>query len=285
MILIKSKIMPGYSVGKLTVIEKAGTHKSGYILWKCRCSCGNYIDLDTRTLQRGAVTHCGCMSLKPGQKDITGMRFGMLTAQYPTGEVTQRGTVWHCLCDCGGEVDAPLGQLTAGYRKTCGCRGQTQLLPNGLKDFIGKRFGRLVVQEYAGKRNGMHRWKCLCDCGNTAVVGQTLLQSGKTKSCGCLQKEVYSDNFKYVDGTSVAKLEKSGRLMASNTSGYNGVYRNKRTGKWAAQITFRGKTVYLGSYNKIDDAVKARREGEKLYEEFLDGYYSSEDPVKKEIKE
>lgn len=268
------KIIPGYKVGKLTVTKKAGTHKSGYSLWSCSCECGGEIELDTRTLQRGAVLDCGCGKLKPRQRDITGMRFGMLTAQYPTGQMSKRGAVWRCSCDCGGEVDAPLSQLTAGYRKTCGCRGQSQLLPDGTKDLVGKRFGKLVVQKYAGKLAGMHRWKCLCDCGNETVVGQTLLQSGKTKSCGCLQKQVYQDNFKFIDGTSVSRLEHADKLSASNTSGYNGVYQNKKTGKWAAQITLRGKTTYLGSYNKIEDAVKARRDAEKLYDEILDWYYA-----------
>lgn len=43
----------------------------------------------------------------------------------------------------------------------------------------------LTVLEYAGKQGGMHRWRCLCDCGKESIVGQTLLQSGKNKSCGC----------------------------------------------------------------------------------------------------
>ena len=39
-------------------------------------------------------------------------------------------------------------------------------------DFVGKRFGKLTVVEYAEKKEGMHCWKCLCDCGNETIVGQ-----------------------------------------------------------------------------------------------------------------
>jgi len=39
------------------------------------------------------------------------------------------------------------------------------------------------------------------------VVGQTLLQTGKTKSCGCLQATVIYDNLKLCEGTSVTLLE------------------------------------------------------------------------------
>lgn len=262
----------GHRVGKLVVAEATEKRKNGYMVWRCQCDCGGSIDLDTRCLQRGTVQDCGCQTrVKPRQRDITGMRFGMLVAVAPAGECARNGgLIWHCKCDCGGEVDAPLHQLTSGYRKSCGCLSHPPL-----KDFVGKRFGMLTVIEYAGKRDGMHRWRCRCDCGKESIVGQTLLQSGKTKSCGCLQSQIVYDNMKYVEGTSVTKLEKANtRRISSNTSGVNGVYQNQRTGKWNAQITFKGKTYYLGSYGRIEDAAKARKRAEEhLYGEFLDWYY------------
>ncbi len=177
--------------------------------------------------------------------------------------------VWKCRCDCGGEVLASLHQLRSGYRKSCGCLSHPPL-----KDFEGKRFGRLTVMAYAGKRNGMHRWKCRCDCGRETVAGQTLLQAGRTKSCGCLQAGMYRENLKLVDGTSVAILEANKkRLNRNNTSGYTGVYLDGKRGRWVAQIGFKGKTYYLGAYSDKEDAVKARRKGEKLHEDFLKWYY------------
>lgn len=166
------KIEPGFRVGQLTVKSDSGERKNGYIVWNCVCDCGNTIQLDKRTLQRGTVTDCGCITkIRPGQRDVTGVKFGMLTAQYCTGKKDKSGAYyWHCTCDCGGEVDASLHQLQAGYRRSCGC-----LARPALKDFIGKRFGKLVVTGYAGKENGVHRWTCRCDCGNETVVRQSLL--------------------------------------------------------------------------------------------------------------
>ena len=259
--------LTGRRYGKLTVAGATEQRKNGYTVWLCRCDCGGEVLLDTRCLQRGTVTDCGCVSrVKPGQRDISGMRFGRLTAMEPTGEVLRGSAVWRCSCDCGGEVHAPLNQLTAGYRKSCGCLGHP-----ARKDFIGRRFGRLTVTAYAGKKDGMHRWRCRCDCGNETIVGQTPLQSGKTKSCGCLQSETYRDNLKLVDGTSVTMLEATmDRRIASNTSGHTGVYLDKKRGKWVAQITFKGRTHYLGSYAEKQEAVKARRRGEEeFFEPFL----------------
>lgn len=149
------------------------------------------------------------------------------------------------------------------------------------KDLRGKRFGKLICLELAGERSpgGGMMWRCQCDCGQTTVVRQTNLESGHTKSCGCLRKRMYKDNMRLVDGTSVAMIEKRLRTpIQSNTSGYNGVYLNRRTGRWAAQITFKGRTYYLGSFADIQDAARARRKGEQMYEAFLKRYYAENAP-------
>ena len=58
---------------------------------------------------------------------------------------------------------------------------------------LGKRFGRLVVLEYAGDdhigSDNNSAWVCKCDCGKTAIVSDGKLKSGHTKSCGCLVSE------------------------------------------------------------------------------------------------
>lgn len=269
----RAKIAIGYRIGHLRVEETTSQHKNGYTIWRCRCDCGGEILLDTRTLQRGTVTDCGCnTNVKPGQRDITGQRFGRLTAQYPLLARDASGsTVWHCRCDCGGEIDAPLHQLTAGYRKSCGCLSHPPL-----KDYLGKRFSMLTVTGYAGKEDGQHLWRCKCDCGKETVVRQTNLQSGKTKSCGCLQEKQLLENLKLCEGTSVTILEAGRRcLRPTNTSGVTGVYRNRRTGRWCAQITFKRKTYYLGAYEKKDDAIRARKRGEGLHENFIAWYYAT----------
>ncbi len=61
------------------------------------------------------------------------------------------------------------------------------------KDFVGKRFGRLVVQDVFHKklRNGKKILACLCvcDCGKTATPLKCNLQNKTCRSCGCLGVE------------------------------------------------------------------------------------------------
>lgn len=60
------------------------------------------------------------------------------------------------------------------------------------ENFIGKRFGKLVVLSYVGEKKDKHGnthwyWNCQCDCGNKKVIDQHGLIYGHTHSCGCIR--------------------------------------------------------------------------------------------------
>lgn len=59
-------------------------------------------------------------------------------------------------------------------------------------NIVGLKFGRLLVESFAGIKHRMTTWLCVCDCGNKCVTTVTKLKSGHTSSCGCLQKELAS---------------------------------------------------------------------------------------------
>ena len=149
-------------------------------------------------------------------------------------------------------------------------------------DITGKRFGRLVAIERVGSQHKSPLWKCKCDCGNIIDVSLQKLNTGDTKSCGCLKKDYYknelANNIKeyQFDGTNVAYL-KSNKLSKVNKSGVRGVSQ-KKNGKWLAQITFKRKNYNLGTYENFEDAVKARKEAEeKLFKPVLDKFKETRD--------
>lgn len=56
---------------------------------------------------------------------------------------------------------------------------------------VGEKWGRLTIIKPIDVGRGRTGYECKCDCGNTAVVKvYQHLTRGKTKSCGCLRKEV-----------------------------------------------------------------------------------------------
>lgn len=58
---------------------------------------------------------------------------------------------------------------------------------------------------------------------------------------------------------------KNQKLRSNNSSGVTGVYWSKERKKWCASITVRGKTIPLGRYDKIIDAIDSRKKAECKY--------------------
>lgn len=88
--------------GKLTVIDKLPPQADKKTRWMCQCDCGNTCVVFSRALRKGLQKSCGCGR----RKDITGERFGSLTAIRRSDkyiEMQGRGKkyLWECRCDCG----------------------------------------------------------------------------------------------------------------------------------------------------------------------------------------
>lgn len=58
-----------------------------------------------------------------------------------------------------------------------------------LLDLTGEKYNHwTVLQEGSKAKNGARQWFCQCDCGTQKLLLQSNLRSGKTKSCGCVNK-------------------------------------------------------------------------------------------------
>lgn len=141
---------------------------------------------------------------------------------------------------------------------------------------VGKRFGKLVIINKAEKFSGRNRiYVCKCDCGNIVEVSSAKL-GRYTNSCGCIRKERakklcednenlhHRDQMKYFEGSQITQI-KSKKPYSTNELGVRGVYVEKRSGKYIAQITVKGKNITLGRFSKLEDAIKARKEGEEKF--------------------
>ena len=60
---------------------------------------------------------------------------------------------------------------------------------------LNKRFESLKVLDRVGSdKHGKALWLCLCDCGGHTYSTSGDLNSGHTKSCGCLHKQVVKES-------------------------------------------------------------------------------------------
>lgn len=53
--------------------------------------------------------------------DLSGQRFGKLTAIQCVGRTEARQAIWRCKCDCGNEKDVRASCLRNGDARSCGC--------------------------------------------------------------------------------------------------------------------------------------------------------------------
>lgn len=120
--------------------------------------------------------------------DIVGRTFDRLTV---VALATRNPVRWQCQCSCGGSVIARTANLTTGNTRSCGCARVR-------RDITGQRFGRLLVMRRAAEKsaNAQPRvnWQCVCDCGTQCVKNAWQMQRGRTRSCGCLAREVSRAN-------------------------------------------------------------------------------------------
>lgn len=54
-------------------------------------------------------------------RDISGQKFGRLTAVCRIGTSKNRQAIWLCKCDCGKETTSTSSNLIYGTMKSCGC--------------------------------------------------------------------------------------------------------------------------------------------------------------------
>ena len=261
--------LTGNRYGHLTAL-KIVEGSSRYVVWECRCDCGNLVYAESRQLRNGTVVSCGCIKKENRKKrvgrkaeDLTGRVYGRLTV---LERVENRNSLvmWKCRCSCGEITIASSHDLTIGLKKSCGCLRKES---SRKMDITGRRYGKLVALYPLGKteESGSMLWRCRCDCGNEVDVSVSCLNKGNNKSCGCLKKEyqkLVHDRLHLIDGTCVEWLD-GRKSRADNTSGFRGVFR-KKNGKYSVSIGFKKKIFYIGTFEEYSDAVEARLRAEKM---------------------
>lgn len=66
-------------------------------------------------------------------KNLSGQRFTRLVAISVLPHRATNGRYWRCRCDCGNEVEVPVGRLTSGNTRSCGCLKTDTLVARSTK--------------------------------------------------------------------------------------------------------------------------------------------------------
>lgn len=148
----------------------------------------------------------------PEMLDLSGKRFGILTALEAVGRTPGRHVVWRCACDCGAELQVNRMRLVTGGTKSCGCDRAVVVVhpkqrrhplpkpsepepvalarPVSLAPFpraeislkTGSIYGELTaIERLPGKAS---LWRLSCSCGAEAVWRAQYVAIGRRSSCG-----------------------------------------------------------------------------------------------------
>ena len=129
--------MTGKRFGRLLVLSYSHTGKFARAHWNVVCDCGNKKVVDGSSLRSGLTKSCGCLHKEivtetgkirlneshPSwrKNNLTGKKFGRLTAIERTNKRSGRSVVYLCKCECGNFREVKARSLVSGGTKSCGC--------------------------------------------------------------------------------------------------------------------------------------------------------------------
>lgn len=114
------------------------------------------------------------------------------------------------------------------------------------ESLVGQRFGRLLVLEILTERiDGRLVARCQCDCGVIKDIRVNAFKHGKTKSCGCLRKELH-----------LKDVEKRRLKLDGKTFGNLTVLKYVSEGKWLCRCVCGNEKLYRG-YSLNDGSTKS----------------------------
>lgn len=136
----KGKDLRGEKFNKLTPLFPLEKRVKRFIVWHCKCDCGNECDVIGSHIISGHTKSCGCVATEhikqQGMKkfiDLTGQKFGKLTVIKRVEDYILPGSGIHhiqylCQCDCENHTKIIVlsSNLKTGHTLSCGCMGRSR---------------------------------------------------------------------------------------------------------------------------------------------------------------
>ena len=234
----RSKDIRNLPFGYLKPIEPTNKKDRNDIVWRCKCKCGNIVELPATRLLVGNTLSCGCMradTLRSASKNIAGTSLVM--------------------------------SLKEDEKKTDTLSGYTGVSP--------KRDKWYAHITYRGKQYNLGTYSNIEDAIKARARAKELVMEDAQQLL-VLFEELHKDDFKPSQAV-LPKVENEPLIVegervirpkvarSNNTSGYPGVTRDKK--KWRASISYQKERYVLGYFQNKEDAIAARMDAEERLNE------------------
>lgn len=198
-------------------------------------------------------------------KDIMGKKFGKLTVIERTNKKDKKGNYFvKCRCDCGNFSEVLRNNLLRGNTKSCGCIVRS---PNEfeIKDKyviikIKDKEAFVDIEDYEKiKHLRFH-------LSNKGYAINNFVGMMHRFIIGKIPKNMQID---HINHNKLDNRRENLRICTNQENARNkkckGYGYNKNRSKWVVRIGLNGKSIYLGSYKKEEDAIRVRKEAEEKY--------------------
>lgn len=136
---------------------------------------------------------------------------------------------------------------------------------------VGK-YSWSVLRANKRKDWGTYYYASSCTCKKEtgyALLHRFIMNAPKNKVIDHINRETHDmrkDNMRVCDRSFNCSNKK---VMSNNLSGHRGIilnnYGTRKTPKWDVSISCNSHRIHLGYYDNLDDAIRARNEGEIKY--------------------
>lgn len=143
----------GKKIHMLSVLGYAYS-KNNKVYMNCKCDCGNDCVVSAILIRNGHTKSCGCLykesivnfNKRSKTNDITGKKFGRLTALNLVENEKNDGAYWLFECDCGNKVVRKGSEVKRGKTSSCGCLAKERQQQNfKTHGFFGTRIYAIWV--------------------------------------------------------------------------------------------------------------------------------------------
>lgn len=236
-----------------------------------KCICGTEVKKCVAEVLQGQISSCGCMKGKWAVKDITGQKFGRLTALESTETLKNGAYVWTCRCDCGNYKDVVIGALCYGEIQSCGCLKTDTITKHGMTNTPAWRAWDSMVSRLKDKRVEEWYWDVTADPNWLLSDGQGFINfyndMGDPPEGHTLNRvhgaKIYSKETCEWATLSMQSFDQ--KRSKVNTSGRTGVYFDKSGSKWVAQIKKNRVVTQVYRGESFEEACEARTAAEIEY--------------------
>ena len=234
----KAKDIRDLPFGYLKPIEPTSKRDRKDVVWRCRCKCGQIVELPATRLLVGNTLSCGCMkadNIRSASKNIAGTSLVMSLKE-----------------------DEKKADTLSGY--------------TGVSPKRDKWYAHIT---YRGKRYNLGTYSNIEDALTARARAKELVMEDAQQLLK-LFEELHKDDFKpsqailpkVVNEPLIVERERVIRskvARSNNTSGYPGVEKTKK--KWRASISYQKERYVLGYFQTKEDAIAARMDAEKKLNE------------------